>query len=98
MVTEIAQFTAVAGKAEELRAGLQRAMDVIRGAEGNQGITLRRCVEDPDAFIYEIQWTTLEDHTVKFRGGPLFAQYRSHITGLFVEPVSARHYETVASE
>jgi len=98
MITEIAQFTAVAGKAEELRAGLERAMEIVRGAEGNQGITLRRCVEDPNSFLYEIQWATLEDHTVKFRGGPLFAQYRSHINGLFVEPVAVRHYETVASK
>jgi heme-degrading monooxygenase HmoA len=98
MVTEIAQFTAVAGKAEELLAGLRRAMRIIRGAEGNQGITLRRCIEDPNSFIYEIQWATLEDHTVTFRGGPLFAQYRGYITGLFVEPVAVRHYETVTSE
>ncbi len=95
MVTEIAQLTAAPGKAEELLAGLRAAMPIIRGAEGNQGITLRRCVEDPNVSIYEIQWATLEDHTVKFRGGPLFAQYRSHITGLFVEPVAVRHYETV---
>jgi len=98
MVKEIAQFTAVADKAEELQAGLQRAMAIVREAEGNQGITLRRCVEDPNSFIYEIQWATLEDHTVKFRGGPHFAQYRSHINGLFVEPVAVRHYETVASK
>lgn len=98
MVTEIAQFTAAPGKAEELRAGLEQAMAVIRGAQGNQGITLRRCIEDPNIFIYEIQWATLEDHTVTFRGGPLFAQYRSHITGLFVEPVAVRHYETLATQ
>jgi heme-degrading monooxygenase HmoA len=98
MVTEIAQFTAVPGKAEELLAGLRAAMPIIRGAQGNQGITLRRCIEDPDIFIYEIQWATLEDHTVTFRGGERFAQYRSHITGLFVEPVAVRHYETMTSE
>jgi hypothetical protein len=35
---------------------------------------------------------------VTFRSGERFAQYRSHITGLFIEPVAVRHYETVASE
>ena len=48
-------------------------------------------------FVYDIEWETLEHHTVKFRGGPLFAQYRSHINGLFVEPVTARHYTTLAT-
>jgi heme-degrading monooxygenase HmoA len=96
MVTEIAQFTAQPGTAVELEAGLTRAMSVIRGAPGCQSITLRRCIEDPTAYIYEIQWETLEAHTVSFRGGPLFAAYRSHITGLFVEPVVVRHYETLS--
>src|SRR5579884_811056 len=97
MVTEIAQFTAVQGKAEELAKGLAAAMPIIRGAEGNQGVVLRRCIEDPTIFLYEIQWATLEDHTVKFRGGPLFAQYRSHINGLFQEPVVVRHYAALAN-
>lgn len=97
MVTEIAQFTAAPGKAEDLAQGLVQAMALIRGAQGNQGITLRRCVEDPNIFVYEIAWATLEDHTVAFRGGPHFAQYRSHINGLFQEPVVVRHYETVTS-
>ena len=98
MVTEIAQFRAAPGKAEELAKGLAAAMDVIRGAQGNQGITLRRCIEDPTLFVYEITWATLEDHTVTFRGGPLFAQYRSHISDLFQEPVVVRHYETLTSQ
>jgi quinol monooxygenase YgiN len=97
MVTEIAQFTAAPGKAEELARRLEAAIPVIRGAQGNHSVILRRCIEDPTLFVYEITWATLEDHTVTFRGGPLFAQYRSHITGLFQEPVVVRHYETLAS-
>ena len=95
MVTEIAQFRAQPGQAEALQAGLVAGMAVIRRADGMRAITLRRCVEDPDVFIYEVEWETLEHHTVQFRGGPLFAEYRSHITGLFVEPVSVNHYRTV---
>lgn len=96
MVLEIAEFNAQPGKADELQAGLVRARDVIRRAEGCRSITLRRCIEDPNRFIAEIEWETLEHHTVGFRGGPLFPEYRSHITGLFVEPIVARHYEQFA--
>lgn len=95
MVTELAQFTAQPGKADALEQGLRAAMDVIRRGEGCRSIRLRRCVEDPNSFLYEIEWETLEHHTVTFRGGPLFAEYRSHITGLFVDPVAVRHYEMV---
>ena len=92
MVTEIAEFTAQPGRAEALRAGLLLGLEVIRAAEGCRSARLCRGVEDPERFIYEIEWETLEDHTVRFRGGPRFAEYRSHINGLFVEPVIARHF------
>ncbi|MBF6590474.1 MAG: antibiotic biosynthesis monooxygenase [Ktedonobacterales bacterium] len=92
---EIARFRARPGKADDLRAGLVAAMAVIRRAEGLRSITLRRCVEDADLFIYQIEWQTLEHHTVTFRGGPLFPEYRGHIAGLFVEPVVAEHYAHV---
>ena len=44
-------------------------------------------------FLYEIEWETLEHHTVMFRGGPLFTEYRAHVAGLYVEPIAVRHYE-----
>jgi quinol monooxygenase YgiN len=96
VVTEIAQFTAQPGKTDELERGLRDAMPIIRGADGCRGIVLRRCIEDPNVFVYEIEWETIEHHTVRFRGGPRFAEYRAHIAGLFVDPVVARHFETVA--
>jgi quinol monooxygenase YgiN len=96
MVTEIAEVTAQPGKAEELRVGLLRGLEVIRRGEGCRSATLLRGIEDPSRFILQIQWETLEHHTVMFRGGPLFAEYRSHITGLFAEPIVARHYETIS--
>ena len=96
MVTEIAEITAQPAKAEELQAGLLRGLEVIRSAEGCRSALLKRCIEDGDRFVLEIEWETLEHHTVQFRGGPLFPQYRSHITGLFVDPIVARHYATIS--
>lgn len=98
MVIEIAQFRAQPGKAEELRAGLLRGIEVVRRGEGCRSAVLRRCVEDPDLFHFEIAWETLEHHTVTFRGGPLFPEYRSHITGLFIEPVTVNHFEAVEGD
>lgn len=95
MVSEIAQFTAQPGKAEELQRGFLAALPIIRGGEGCRSAQLRRCIEDPTLFLLQIEWETLEHHTVMFRGGPLFQQYRSHIAGLFVDPPVVRHFETI---
>lgn len=98
MVIEIAQFRAQPGQASALQAGLLRGCEVILRGEGCHGVRVRRGIEDSDCFIYEIAWETLEHHTVLFRGGPLFAEYRSHINGLFIEPVSVTHYQAVDNQ
>jgi len=95
MVQEIAEITAMTGREAELEAGLRRGLEVIRRAAGCHSAQLLRCVEEHGRFVLMIEWATLEDHTVRFRGGPLFAEYRSHINGVFVEPVVARHYTIV---
>lgn len=96
MVTEIARFRAQPGKTGALAAGLIAGMAVIRTAEGFVSGRVARCVEDDQVYIYQIEWETLAHHLETFRNGPLFAQYRSHITGLFVEPVDVNHYETIS--
>jgi quinol monooxygenase YgiN len=95
MIVEIAQFRAQPGKAEELQAGFLKGLEVIRSGEGCLSAVARRGIEDPDTFVLEVAWETLEHHTVKFRGGPLFPQYRSHINGLFIDTPTVNHYEEV---
>lgn len=97
MVLEIAEYTALPGKADELAHGLLAGREVIAAAEGCRSVTLRRCVEDTARFIFTIEWETLEHHTVTFRGGPRFQEYRNHIAGLYVDPIVARHYETFSA-
>lgn len=95
MVTEIARFRAQPGKADELANGLLKGAAIIKTAQGCQSIKVSRCIEDNQLFIFQVEWETLAHHVDIFRGGPLFAQYRSHITGLFVEPVDVNHYESI---
>ena len=95
MIIEIAEYNAQPGKADEFLAGLTRGMEIVRKAEGCRAVAIRRQIEDPNHFIAQIEWDTLEHHTVMFRGSPQFQEYRSHIAGLFVDPIVARHYETV---
>lgn len=95
MVLEIAQYSAQPGKAEEFQAGLLKGIEIIRKAKGCISATPRRQIEDPEKFIVMIEWETLEDHTIGFRGSPQFLEYRSHLAGLFVEPILAPHFREI---
>jgi quinol monooxygenase YgiN len=93
MVTEVAIFTALAGKEEELGQAILKGLDVIRQHPECISANVTRCIEHPDRYMVTNVWTTLEAHTVDFRGGPLFPQWRSHINGLFTGTAEVFHYQ-----
>jgi quinol monooxygenase YgiN len=93
MILEIAEFTAAPGKAEAFAEGIERGLAVIRRAEGCLSSRASRSLEDPDIFVLLNEWRALEDHLDTFRNGPLFAEYRSHINGLFVDQPRIKHYQ-----
>ncbi len=93
MVTEVAVFNALAGKEDELGQAIIRGLEVIRSHPGCIAANVVRCIERPGRYMLTVNWTSLEAHTVDFRGGPLFAQWRSHITGLFENPAEVFHYQ-----
>ena len=93
MVHEIAIFTAVEGQADELGPAILRGLEVIRQHPGCISARVERCIEFPERYMLIVEWTSLEAHTIDFRGGPLFAEWRSHINGLFQDPPEVFHYE-----
>lgn len=98
MITEIAIFTAAPGKEEELGQAILRGMEVIRQHPECIEARLERCIEQPDQYMLVNIWTSLEAHTQDFRGGPLFAQWRSHINGLFTGQPAVFHYYVLPKE
>lgn len=95
MVTEIARIRAQPGKADELGHGLLKGVEVIRTAPGCQTVTAFRGVEDDQLFMLRIEWESLAAHMEGFRNSPLFAEYRSHINGMFVDPIELMHFQTL---
>ena len=98
MVTEIAIFTAVAGKEDDLGQAILRGIEVVRQHPECKLIRVSCCIEKPGQYMLAVSWTSLEAHTVDFRGGPLFPQWRSHINGLFEGTPVVFHYQDMSKE
>lgn len=92
--TEIAIITAVAGKEDELGQAIVRGIEVIRQHPECMSAQVLRCVEQPGRYMLTNVWTSLEAHTVDFRGGPLFLQWRSYIAGLTASAPEVFHYQS----
>ena len=69
---------------------------MIASAKGFRGYKVNRGVESPERYVLMIYWETLENHTVDFRGGPLFPQWRAIVGPFFAAPPAVEHFELVA--
>jgi quinol monooxygenase YgiN len=93
MVTEIAIINAVPGKEIELGQAIIRGLEIIRKHPECISAHSTRCVEQPGRYMLTNVWSSLEAHSVDFRGGPLFIQWRSSIHGLFEGAPEVLHYQ-----
>ena len=92
MILEIADIRIPPGKQAEFDAAIQRGVEtVISQARGFRGYKVNKGVESPERYILMIYWDTLEDHTVAFRGGPLFPQWRAIVGPYFAQPPVVEH-------
>lgn len=93
LVTEVAIFHAVAGKEDELGQAIKQGQVIIRSHPDCLSAQVERCIEDPAQYICTYSWTSREAHTLNFRDGPLFQEWRRHIDGLFEGVPVVFHYQ-----
>lgn len=98
MIIELALITVTPGREAEFETAYAIATDVLAQAKGHLAHELRRCVETPHRYALRVEWATLEDHTVGFRGSPLFAEWRGHLGPFFAAPPAVEHYMRLAGE
>ena len=97
MILEIADFRIPPGQNAAFEAAIQQALATVASrAAGFKGAKVNRGVESPERYILQIFWERLEDHTVGFRQGPLFAEWRAIIGPFFAAPPVVEHFELVS--
>jgi heme-degrading monooxygenase HmoA len=97
MILEIADIRIADGQQAAFDEAIQRGVrTVASSAKGFRGYKVNRSVETPTRYVLMIYWDTLEDHTVGFRQGPLFAQWRAIVGPFFASPPVVEHFELVS--
>ena len=96
MILEVADIRIQPGQQAAFDEAIQRGLTtVIARARGFRGWKVNRGVENPERYLLTIFWDTLEDHTVHFRGSPLFAEWRAIVGPFFAQPPVVEHFELV---
>ena len=96
MILEIADIRIVPGQQAAFEEAIARALTTVASqASGMMGWSVNKGVESPERYVLQIRWATLEDHTVGYRQGPLFAQWRAIIGPFFAQPPQVVHFALV---
>jgi heme-degrading monooxygenase HmoA len=97
VILEVADIRILPGRQADFdSAVLDGVNTVISQARGFRGFKVNHSVESPERYLLMIFWETLEDHTVHFRGGPLFAQWRAIVGPFFAAPPQVEHFTLLA--
>lgn len=97
MILEVADIRIQPGQQAEFEEAIQLGIaSVIMQAQGFVRAQVQHGIESPERYLLLIEWQTLEDHTVHFRGGPLFAEWRAIVGPFFASPPQVEHFELAA--
>lgn len=66
----------IPGREPDFEAAFAQARPIIAAARGFRSLRLVRGIEQPNRYLLLVEWDTLEDHTVGFRGSPGYEEWR----------------------
>jgi heme-degrading monooxygenase HmoA len=95
MFLEIAQIEIKEGTHAQFEDGVRQARPLFLRAKGCHGVSLQRSVEFPNRYRLFVEWATLENHTVDFRGSADFATWRELVSPYFAGPPVVEHTRLV---
>jgi len=96
VILEIADIRIAPGRSADFEAAIQHGLATVIGrAQGFRGAKVNRGIESRERYVLQIFWDTLEDHTVTFRQGALFTEWRAIVGPYFAVPPVVEHFELV---
>lgn len=95
MVLEAAILQVKPGQEQQFESDFAIAGQYISSIKGYIRHSLRRCIENPHQYLLLVDWETLEDHTVGFRGSPQYQEWKKLLHHYYDPFPTVEHYETV---
>ena len=97
MILELADIRIQPGQQAAFDEAIQRGVnEVISTAEGFQGYKVNKGIENPERYILQIFWETLENHTVDFRQSAAFGEWRAIVGSFFAVAPIVEHFNLLA--
>jgi heme-degrading monooxygenase HmoA len=92
MILEVAQLQIKPGQTAAFEAAFAQAQRIIASMGGYISHQLQRCIENDHQYLLQVQWATLEDHTVGFRQSPPYQEWRTLLHHFYDPFPTVLHY------
>jgi heme-degrading monooxygenase HmoA len=92
MVLEVAILDVIPSMRDAFEEAFRAASPLIATSVGYIRHELRKCVEAPNRYLLLVQWRTLEDHTVGFRGSERYLKWKDLLRKFYDPFPTVEHY------
>lgn len=95
MILEVAILNIKPGRETEFETAFEVAQQIISSMHGYLSHQLHRSIEKNNQYILLVNWATLEDHTVGFRGSSEYQEWRALLHHFYDPFPEVGHFERV---
>jgi len=98
MILEVAILNIKPGQRSEFETAFASAQKIISSMSGYISHDLRKSLENPDRYVLLVNWRTVEDHEIGFRGSPKYNEWRKLLHHFYDPFPEVEHYRSVLSD
>ena len=95
MILELAILDVRPGQEHEFEVAFEQAQAIIASMHGYVSHRLRRGIENPSRYALLVEWETLEDHSVGFRGSAEYQEWKALLHHFYDPFPTVEHFESV---
>jgi heme-degrading monooxygenase HmoA len=95
LILEVAVLDVRPGQEADFEVAFDQAQLIIASMPGYVSHQLQGCLEKVGRYLLLVNWETLEDHTVGFRGSADYARWRQLLHHFYDPFPAVEHYTAV---
>ncbi len=95
MILEVAVLDIKPGQEQEFEAAFVQAQQIISSMSGYESHQLQRSLEKSSRYLLLVYWSTLEAHTIGFRGAPEYRKWKDLLHHFYEPFPEVEHYAKV---
>lgn len=97
MILEHAVLQVVPGQEHAFENAFEQAKAIIAGSPGFRSLRLGRCVDHEHRYLLLVEWASLDDHTIGFRRGPRYEEWRTLLHDFYEPFPGVDHFEDIVT-